>query len=343
MKVIFSVILTFLAFSVFASKSGIKQSELFNQVTVTSDVEDLSIEKGKCFIKGKLFYEVEMDPYTTDFILASESVQFIYDVDGKKIGSTNALGEFEVLVSDLTKYMLFTKKDDKDSLYEKIYFENYPFNSQHKLEISVFVPLKFTNRAIIVDKPVIYAYSEKPIDFSLKLIPQGVLTFTYPQLPLDNTWKMKTDETGNLTAENDANYPYLFWESNQNVNLLRDKKSNSNEIVAQNELISYLEKNLSNLGLNSREKADFITFWAPKLQKFKVIQIQFFVDENCSVIGDLEINPTPDNLKRVYAVFTELTLISNHFISKPLATKPLRRNGFTVIEWGGSLFESAVD
>ena len=339
MKVIFSVILTFLTFSVLATKGEIKESRFFKQVIVNSDVEDLSIAKGKCLIKGKVLYEVEMDPYTTDFILASELVQFIYDVNGKKIGTTNALGEFEVLVNESTNYLLFYKKEDKDSLYEKIYFENYEFRSQHKLEISVFVPLKFTNRNIMVDKPVIYAYSEKPMDFSLKLIPQGLLTFTYPQLPLDNTWKMKTAENGNLTAENGANYPYLFWESNQNANLLLDKKSNSNEIVAQNELILYLEKNLANLGLNARERADFITYWAPRLQKFKIIQIQFFVDDNCKVIGDLEINPTPDNLRRVYATFREVDVISNLFVNQPLKLKPLRRNGFTVVEWGGSLIE----
>jgi hypothetical protein len=339
MKSIFSCIFILIAWSSFAKEGDLKESRIFRQVIVNSDVEDLTVAKGKCLIKGKVFFEVEMDPYSTDFILASESVQFIYDVDGKKIGSTNALGEFEVLVNESTKYLLFIKKEDKDSLYEKIYFENHAFTSQHKMDISVYIPLKYSGRNIMVDKPVIYAYSENPIDFNLKLIPQGVLTFTYPQLPTDNIWKMKTDENGNLTAANGANYPYLFWESNQNANLLRDKKSNSNEIVAQNDLVPFLEKNLSNLGLNSRERTDFITYWAPKLQKFKMVQVEFFVDENCEVIGALEINPKPDHLRRVYAIFNEVTVISNQFINKPLEIKPLRRNGFTVIEWGGSLLE----
>jgi hypothetical protein len=342
MKSIFSFIFIFTAWSAFAKAGDLKESRIFRQVIVNSDIEDLSIAKGKCLITGKVFYEVEMDPYSTDFILATELVQFIYDVDGKKIGSTNALGEFEVLVNESTKYLLFTKKQDKDSLYEKIYFENHAFTSQHKINISVYIPLKYSGRNIMVDKPVIYAYSENPIDFTLKVIPQGVLTFTYPQLPTDNTWKMKTDENGNLTASNGANYPYLFWESNQNASVLRGKKSNSNEIVAQRDLIPFLEKNLSNLGLNSKETTDFITYWAPKLQKFKMIQVEFFVDEKCEVIGELEINPKPDHLRRVYAIFNELSVVSNQFVNKPLDVKPLRRNGFTIIEWGGSIINEKI-
>lgn len=338
MKSFFSLIFILTTWSSFAKNGDIKESRIYRQVIVNSDVEDLSLPKGKCLIKGKVFYEVEMDPYsTTDFILATAAVQFIYDVDGKKIGSTNAVGEFEVLVNESTKYLLFSKKEDKDSLYEKIYFENHDFKSQHALDISVFIPLKYSSRNIMVDKPVIYAYSEKPIDFTLQLLPQGVLTFTYPALPADNTWKMKTDEHGNLTASNGANYPYLFWESNQNTSLLRDKKSNSNEIIAQSDLIPFLEKNLSNLGLNSKERTDFITYWVPKLQKFKMIQVEFFVDENCEVIGDLNISPKPDHLRRVYVVFNEIKIISNQFKNKPLEVKPLRREGFTVIEWGGSI------
>ncbi len=337
MKSIFSFIFILIAWSSFAKERDMKESRIFRQVIVNSDVEDLTIAKGKCLIKGKVFYEVEMDPYSTDFILASELVQFIYDVDGKKIGSTNALGEFEVLVNESTKYLLFSKEQDKDSLYEKIYFENHAFTSQHKMDISVYIPLKYSGRNIMVDKPVIYAYCENPMDFMLKVNPQGIMTFNYPELSPDNTWKMKADESGNLTAANGSIYPYLFWESNQNAYLLRDKKSNSNEIIAQNDLIPFLEKNLSNLGLNARERTDFITYWAPKLRKFKVIQVQIFIDENCKVIGELEITPKPDHLRRVYAIFNEVTIISNQFVNRPLDVKPLRRNGFTVIEWGGSL------
>lgn len=342
MKTIIGFIFILVSWTSFAKAGDLKESRIFRQVIVNSDVEDLTVAKGKCLIKGKVFYEVEMDPYSTDFVLATTAVQFIYDVDGKKIGSTDALGEFEVLVNESNKYLLFTKKVDKDSLYEKIYFENRAFTSQHKMDISVYIPLKYSGRNIMVDKPVIYAYSEKPIDFTLKVIPQGVLTFTYPQLPADNTWKMKTDESGNLTAANGVNYPYLFWESNQNAYLLADKKSNSNEIVTQNALITYLEKNLTDLGLNAKERTDFITFWAPKLQKFKIIQVQFFVDDNCEVIGKLEINPKPDHQRRVYAIFNEVSVISNKFVPKVLEIKSLKRKGFTVIEWGGSLLKEEL-
>ena len=85
MKSIFSFIIVLISCSTIAKAGDLKESRLFRQVIVNSDVEDLTITKGKCLVKGKVFYEIETDPYSTDFILATAAVQFIYDVDGKKL------------------------------------------------------------------------------------------------------------------------------------------------------------------------------------------------------------------------------------------------------------------
>ena len=226
-------------------------------------------------------------------------------------------------------------------MLEEIYFENYNFKSQHKIEIAIYLPLKNRKYEIMVDKPVIYAYSETEIDFSIILKPKGELTFTYPAISENNSWKMKTGKNGNLLSEKAIEFPYLFWEAKQNQLSLELHKTSSNEIIAGKDLVSYFEIELEKLGFNAKEKTDFITYWCPKFYDSKMVQVQFFVDDNCAVISDLIISPKPDNLRRIYVLFQLNTDVETDFNSKPLNVKPFSRAGFTVLEWGGSEIKSS--
>ena len=67
-----------------------------------------------------------------------------------------------------------------------------------------------------------------------------------------------------------------------------------------------------------------------------IIKCRFFIDDNCSVIGELNITPKPDNFRRIYVLFQADAIIDTDFNPKPLNVNPLHRSGFTVLEWGGS-------
>lgn len=323
------------------SKGDLSEKGLFQQVVVNSDVEDLSIPKGKCLIKGKVYVEVDLDGMGTQFVLC-DSVRTAYFLKSKSdfYNKINKNGQFEIKLDTSTTFLLFMQSKAKVSLYEDIYFENYTFKSQHKINISVYIPLKSSHQEIMVDKPVIYAYSEKAIDFIVNLKAKGELTFTYPQLPSDNSWKMRTSANGNLVDEKGTEFPYLFWEAKQNNSDFYSTKSNSSELVTGQNLVAYFESELTKLGLNSKEKTDFITFWCPKFSKEKLVQVQFFIDDNCSIIGDLNITPKPDNLRRIYVLFQANPIVVTDYVPKKLEVKPLNRNGFTVVEWGGSVLGS---
>lgn len=330
--------ISFLTFSIEDEKGeGLKYVP---QVHVMKDSVDLTIPTGKMKINAEVYYQIQLTSYEFEYKKCTAEQVAYYLLDGKNpIKILN--GSFSFQGDTSLQYIQFDKCSDcKVSLFETVYLENYKFQSQHVLTLEVYIPLKASQTMMMVDKPVIYAYSDKEQNFTLNLKVKGELTFTYPQLPADNSWKMKTALNGNLEDEKGIQFPYLFWEAKQNEASLRAAKANSNELVSGKDIVAYFEKELTKLGFNSREKSDFITFWCPKFVDSKMVHIQFFVDDNCSVIGDLNISPKPDNLRRIYVTFEKNPKVVTDFVAKELKVEKLERTGFTVIEWGGSEFNS---
>jgi hypothetical protein len=58
-----------------------------------------------------------------------------------------------------------------------------------------------------------------------------------------------------------------------------------------------------------------------------------FAKEEYTRIAQMNITPTPDALLRVFMVFKEL---SSPISITPQRIEPFKRQGFTVVEWGGS-------
>lgn len=309
-------------------------------VHVLSDKEDASVPAGKCIVTGIVYYEEQLDPYTYINKPCDSLVSAFYRVGEGKHGRVKRDGSFRVTVDTLEKYMSFTDSDPETDLYEIIYLEHYPFKSGHRVEIAVYLPLKVRQMLIEVDKPVIYAYSDRELDFSLKLKPKGELTFTYPPLPENDTWSMHLDGSGNMTDSQGRSYPYLFWESQQLPQSFASEDLSSDEIIPGSGLLAYLEKSLSGLGFNQQEKTDFITYWCPKMLNHNFVRVQFYLDEQCAVIGDLEINPKPDAIRRVYAIFRGTDEILHDFEPRRSVPASFNREGFIILEWGGSELRS---
>jgi len=66
-------------------------------------------------------------------------------------------------------------------------------------------------------------------------------------------------------------YPYLFLEANSYAN----QDTNEGFIVKDKDTEEFLEEKLEILGLNDKEKADFITFWLPILLRNKLSLCSF--------------------------------------------------------------------
>jgi hypothetical protein len=190
-----------------------------------------------------------------------------------------------------------------------------------------------TGQSTIFKKPQIYFYPETTTNVTVDLNFKGLLSFSYPAY--DNGWAFTADPNGLLTMGN-KQYNYMFWDGFMDV--LPDQiKNNEGFVVNKNELITFLEEKLTALGLNTREQQDFITFWAPQMSSYNDVFVHFLVNEACDTYAEMNISPKPDNMLRIYMLWTHVN--PNE---KPITTDQVlpsnKRKGFTVVEWGGVEF-----
>ncbi len=207
--------------------------------------------------------------------------------------------------------------------------------SQERMYVSVY--WQRAGRMVEVEKPVIYLYPETPTIVEVKVLPKGELTFMYPAY--NDGWKVSANPSGELLV-NDKKYNYLFWESQQRLTF-NDFEISKGSIVSKDSTISFLEKKLTEFGMNSKEQADFITFWGPQLNKNSSNFIHFVLNEDANLFADLTISPKPKNIYRIYILFCDSNEISKNSISEQILPK-MDRSGFVVLEWGGAKLMSDI-
>lgn len=193
------------------------------------------------------------------------------------------------------------------------------------LQINSDIPLE--TQEIMLEKPMIYLYPEVSMDVEVSLDYKGELTSTYPKS--NGNWSVHAEPDGTLTDAAGRNYYGLYWEGIPATSIVPD----CGTVVGKDSLISFLEASLTQLGLNFKEANEFIVYWLPRLEQsdFNLI---YFAQEDYSDQAVLNIAPKPDHLIRVMMCFTPL--------KKPIEITPQilpeqpDRNGFTVVEWGGT-------
>lgn len=213
--------------------------------------------------------------------------------------------------------------------YEEIYTDSILAEKQSRSYVSLY--WQYAYREIMVDKPVIYLYPEIASLVEVKVKPQGEFTFTYPEYK--NGWKVTAEPSGELKINN-STYNYLFWEASQRIGMDMIDLSTGFTIEGDKSL-DFLEEKLSLFGLNSKEKADFITFWAPQLQQNKLNFVHFIFNDDANSFAELEITPQPDHVYRIYLLSFPLESEDKIRATEQEIPK-IDRSGFTVIEWGGS-------
>jgi hypothetical protein len=253
--------------------------------------------------------------------------QIVYSID-KKVDT--------VLLSSNKKIELLSRpgkhafKFFHSTFYKEIIIPKIEIQGKYRITIALnFKPLKREN--MNVKKPVIYLYPEVPTLVDLEVNPKGKMTFTYPSYA--NGWKVKANPSGELVI-NGQQYNYLFWESEQSFNP-SDFDLTEGSIVPKEQTTAFLEEKLTAFGLNSKEQADFITFWGPQLMKNEQNFVHFVFNENCDHFAELSITPKPENIYRIYLLFSDAKDLKS---AEPRLQEipKMDRNGFTLLEWGGS-------
>ena len=135
-----------------------------------------------------------------------------------------------------------------------------------------------------------------------------------------------------MIDENGITYYGLYWEGLNNI------KTNFKDgfVVEKEKLIPFLEEKLTILGLNEKERNEFIIYWLPLLEKNQYNLIRFEEEEIINQEMPLEINPKPESIIRVLMEYKPINKKIN--ISKQELKSP-NREGYTIIEWGGTFIK----
>lgn len=176
-------------------------------------------------------------------------------------------------------------------------------------------------------KPIIYFYPEIPTVCSVKLTLNGALTCTYPEYA-DGWDNFTAYPDGTLIFPDGKEYYALYWEGIQYGNW----DLTEGFCVRGEDTASFLEWALSAQGLTPREANEFIVYWLPRMQENEYNVISFQTDAYTEG-AVLDISPAPDSVLRVFMTYypadTEVDI-------QPQEFTPFVRQGFTVVEWGGS-------
>ena len=142
-------------------------------------------------------------------------------------------------------------------------------------------------------KPVLYLYPETETNVEVKFSKPELLTTTYPKYI--DSWNVKVLPSGDMYDQNGKYYYALYWEE------ISTNKFNFNEgfYVEKDNAIEFLEEKLSILGLNDKERNEFIMYWLPILEQNKKSLVYFETTESLQKENELIINPKPDSLLRI--------------------------------------------
>ena len=183
--------------------------------------------------------------------------------------------------------------------------------------------------ANIKRKPVLYLYPETETNVEVKFAKPELLTTTYPKYI--DSWNVKVLPNGDMYDQNGKYYYALYWEE------LSLNKFNFNKgfYVEKDNAIEFLEEKLSILGLNDKERNEFIMYWLPILEQNKKSLVYFETTESLQKENELIINPKPDSLLRIRM---HVKKVNRKIEIKEQELPQFERKGFAAIEWGGIIY-----
>ena len=176
------------------------------------------------------------------------------------------------------------------------------------------------------EKPVIYLYPEKETEVSVRLDYDGELTVTWPVY--EDGWNVTARPDGTLLDAEGNAYSYLFWEGVTDA----EYDFSKGFCVAGEDTADFLRETLAEIGLTPEEYNEFIVYWLPQMQD-NAYNLISFQQERYTQNAKLDITPEPDSMLRVFMAWKPLERPQE---IEPQEFTPFRREGFTVVEWGGT-------
>ena len=183
---------------------------------------------------------------------------------------------------------------------------------------------------MVAYKPIIYFYPTEKTDITVHLGNEEYLTTSYPIYK--DSWQVTAYPDGTLKDNNGREYYGLFWEGDHHIAEVHDVGF----VVKGEDTVSFLENKLKVLGLTDKEANEFIIYWYPKLKENAYNYIYFETLEEINHYMPLEVTPKPDSIIRIQMDYKPLDKPIT--VQEEMLTTP-KRNGFHVVEWGGSIIK----
>lgn len=178
-------------------------------------------------------------------------------------------------------------------------------------------------------KPVVYLYPTTPTNVSVKVGADVVKSAPFYN-PTDGWKNVFAQPDGQLTVSG-TSYDSLYWEGYGNGSY---PEVTTGTIVKSSDAVATITSQLSAQGFNAKESADFLAYWQPKLPTTPYVRLTWFGTGAMNQLAPLTIKPAPQTIIRTFLDFEGLQR------PVPLSAqtfKSPRRQGFTVVEWGGLL------
>ncbi|MBL7909603.1 MAG: hypothetical protein JNJ41_00945 [Bacteroidia bacterium] len=280
---------------------------------VTKSGEDKTLKKTETFLV-LTFFDSNFKPVKKEMLFSYNSVNKKQKPDQKG----------QIALKTLPGKYVFKFFCDKD--HSEITTDSISLKPGFRTEMTV--EFKSSLMPVIAEKPVIYVYNTAKEKVSVKLDLKGNFLFTYPEY--NTGWHFTSNPDGTIEMNN-KKYHYLFWDGNINI---ETRKLNLNEgfVVDKKDLTNFFEEKLAQMGLNSQEIEDYITYWCPRMSANEKNFVHFIFNKEYNNYASITIDPQPDQLFRVYMLWSK----AGDAPVKEQQLEKFKRSGFTVVEWGGT-------
>lgn len=199
--------------------------------------------------------------------------------------------------------------------------------NEHEYEVEIDWDIEEAHcDPVVAYKPVLYLYPSQKTDITVNFSQEENLTTTYPKFKEE--WKVTAYPNGDLYDSNNNYYYALYWEE-KTYNEVDFKEG---FYVNKDNAINFLEEKLTILGLNKKERNEFIMYWLPILEKNVNNLVYFELTSALQNQNELIITPQPDTLIRIRM---HIKKVNNKTDIKEQQLHKQERIGSTAIEWGG--------
>ena len=195
--------------------------------------------------------------------------------------------------------------------------------------VEIFVPYKHGDIEYTEWKPILYLYPEKDMDVKVNIEHPEYLMTTYPKY--NDGWNVHVLKDGSMYDINNKYYYALYWDEVQ----VHKVDFREGFYVTKDNAIEFLEDKLSIIGLNDKERNEFIMYWLPKLEDNGKSLVYFELTEEVEKYNKLDIKPVPDSMLRV---IIHIKKVDKKVSIKEEKLETFNRIGFSAVEWGGTLY-----